>query len=90
MFRTLFYLILAVLVITILRMVIGGLMRSAAQALKAGGTPEGRPSSPSPGGELKRDPVCGTYVAEAASIKRSVGGQVYHFCSAACRDKFSG
>ncbi|HET8548693.1 MAG TPA: YHS domain-containing protein [Bryobacteraceae bacterium] len=87
MFRTLFYLIAAVLIITVLRMVIGRVMRGAAQALRDGGARR-PPSSASPGGELKRDPVCGTYVAESASIKRSVSGQVYHFCSPECRDKF--
>jgi YHS domain-containing protein len=89
MFRTLLYLIAAVLVITVLRMVIGTLMRGASEVLKGGGAPRAaRPSSASAGGELKRDPVCGTYVAEAASIKRSVGGELYHFCSPECRDRF--
>jgi YHS domain-containing protein len=40
------------------------------------------------GGELKRDPVCGTYVSTAVSLKRTVKGQVVHFCSDDCRDKF--
>ena len=40
-------------------------------------------------GELKRDPVCGTFVATDSSIKRTVNGEVIHFCSPACRDKYS-
>ena len=40
------------------------------------------------GGELKRDPVCGTYVSTAVSLTRNVGGQVVHFCSKECRDKY--
>ena len=40
------------------------------------------------GGELRKDPVCGTYVAENASVKKVVDGKPVHFCSAACRDKF--
>ncbi len=40
------------------------------------------------GGELKRDPVCGTFVAVTSSIKTTVNGEVIHFCSAACRDKY--
>jgi len=40
------------------------------------------------GGELKKDPVCGTYVSTAASVTRTVNGQVVHFCSAQCRDKY--
>jgi YHS domain-containing protein len=37
---------------------------------------------------LQQDPVCGTYVAVDTSLKRAVGGRVYHFCSDACRDRF--
>jgi YHS domain-containing protein len=40
------------------------------------------------GGELKQDPVCGTFVAVSSSIKRTVKGEVIHFCSTACRDKY--
>ncbi len=46
-------------------------------------------SGASPGATmLRQDPVCGTYVAIDASLKRIVNGQVVHFCSAECRDKF--
>jgi YHS domain-containing protein len=40
------------------------------------------------GGELKKDPVCGTYVSTSASVTRTVDGQVLHFCSKECRDKY--
>jgi YHS domain-containing protein len=54
------------------------------------------PSAPRPrgtpavqaGGELKKDPVCGTYVSTAASVSRTVDGQVVHFCSKACSDRY--
>jgi len=48
------------------------------------------PSSPGVmmGGELKKDPVCGTYVSTGASVTRTVDGQVVHFCSQECRDKY--
>jgi YHS domain-containing protein len=42
------------------------------------------------GGELKKDLVCGTYVSTAASVTRTVDGQVLHFCSKECRDKYRG
>jgi len=45
------------------------------------------PSVPA-GGELKKDPVCGTYVSTNASVTRTVGGQVMYFCSPECRDKY--
>jgi YHS domain-containing protein len=40
------------------------------------------------GGELKKDPVCGTYVSAAASVTRSINGQVVYFCSEECRDRY--
>lgn len=48
------------------------------------------PSQPTvvAGGELKKDPVCGTYVSTGASVTRTVNGQVLHFCSKECRDKY--
>jgi YHS domain-containing protein len=49
------------------------------------------PSSPPNivvGGELRKDPVCGTYVSPGASVTRTVNGQVLHFCSSECRDKY--
>ncbi|MCL4401119.1 MAG: hypothetical protein M1436_00440 [Acidobacteria bacterium] len=40
------------------------------------------------GGELKKDPVCGTYVAQGAAVTKKVGGEILHFCSTACRDRY--
>ena len=40
------------------------------------------------GGELKKDPVCGTYVSAAASVTRTVNGRLIHFCSKACSDRY--
>jgi YHS domain-containing protein len=39
---------------------------------------------------LHQDPVCGTYVAADASLKRIVDGKVFHFCSEECRDRYAG
>ncbi len=48
------------------------------------------PSAPNVvvGGELKKDPVCGTYVSTGASVTCTVDGKVLHFCSKECRDKY--
>jgi YHS domain-containing protein len=37
---------------------------------------------------LHQDPVCGTYVAAGSSYHKIVKGQVFHFCSEACRDRY--
>jgi len=65
-------------------------LKSLFASLQSGGVPQNRTQPPpvSPGGELKKDPVCGTYVSTAASITQSVNGQVLHFCSKECRDKY--
>lgn len=42
----------------------------------------------STGGELKKDPVCGTYVSTETSVTKRVAGQTIYFCSPACRDKY--
>jgi YHS domain-containing protein len=42
------------------------------------------------GGELKKDPVCGTYVSTAVSLSRVVKGQPVYFCSEECSRKFKG
>jgi YHS domain-containing protein len=42
------------------------------------------------GGELKKDPVCGTYVSTSLGFTRTVKGEVMYFCSKECRDKFVG
>jgi YHS domain-containing protein len=85
MIRNFFRLALVFLAIGLLRYVFA-LISSAVKKSAASPKPE-----PSPGtstiGHLRRDPVCGTYVAEASSIKAQVAGQTVHYCSAACRDK---
>jgi YHS domain-containing protein len=57
-------------------------------------TPQRNPPQPEPavvaGGELKKDPVCGTYVSTSLGVTRTVKGEMVYFCSKECRDKFVG
>jgi YHS domain-containing protein len=48
------------------------------------------PDSPSAATLLHQDPVCGTYVAAGSSFRKICHGEVFHFCSEACRDKYVG
>ncbi len=88
-FRIVAFALLVVVVISILRAVIGlvakGLTSLAEPPRDTASTP--RSAEVPLSGELKRDPVCGTYVSAASSVKKTVNGEVLHFCSAACRDK---
>src|SRR5579863_7374806 len=95
MFRAIFYLLLTVVVITVLKSIIGIVLRGVSEAMKPGSSTPGPASRGSNQvnqvpltGELKKDPVCGTYIAAATSIKEKVGGQTFHFCSPECRDKY--
>ncbi len=38
--------------------------------------------------KLVRDPVCGMHVAEVLAVPLRESGELVHFCSVACRDKY--
>lgn len=52
------------------------------------GRPEGGPEQPTPDAELIKDPQCGAYFLRQRGIKGVVNGEVVHFCSEACYDKY--
>lgn len=87
MFRLIFYLLGMLVFITLIRGVIGVLGRALSSFITPPPPPAPKPEMPV-SGELKKDPACGTYISAATSIKRTVDGETYHFCSAECRDKF--
>jgi YHS domain-containing protein len=94
MFRVIIYLLLTVAAITVLKGIVGIFLKGVAQAMKDNpGAPGARSTNRGSHqvpltGELKKDPVCGTYIAAASSLKETVAGQTVHFCSAECRDKY--
>jgi YHS domain-containing protein len=91
MFRAILEMIAVVLIITVLRSVIGILSKGFGEMFRASSaSPSAGPRAPSvpSGGELKKDPVCGTFISPTTAIQKRVGGETYYFCSAACRDKF--
>ena len=88
MLRSIFRLFLVFIAALFIRQVTVLLMRAFSQMTGGPGSPPAAPRPQQSGGELKKDPVCGTFVAVASSIKRNVDGEVVHFCSTACRDKY--
>jgi uncharacterized protein len=38
--------------------------------------------------EMKKDPVCGTYIPENQAIKYKYSGETLYFCSDECKQKF--
>ena len=79
-----FPLLLFLFVRSLLRNFLAGFSRNRMQP---GSAARQAPDVPA-AGELKKDPVCGTYVSTAASVTRTIGGEVMHFCSKECRDKY--
>lgn len=81
--------LLPLLVFALLRSFFRGMFRSKREVTRPAQQAQ-PPSQPNVvvGGELKKDPVCGTYVSTGASVTRTVDGQLLHFCSKECRDKY--
>lgn len=38
--------------------------------------------------EMKKDPICGTFVPASQAHKLTSGKETYYFCSQSCKDKF--
>ena len=90
MFRLLFRFLILLIVIALVRYLFAAVSRAISQTFNPK-TPPRAASAPAPdnfGGELKKDPVCGTYVSTQTSVKKTINGELVHFCSIDCRDKF--
>jgi YHS domain-containing protein len=92
MLRALAYLIASVLVISVVRSIIGIVLKGFSDLFHPASPPQKSAgvSKVPVGGELKKDPVCGTFISTSTAIQKRVGGEVYYFCSEECRDKFNG
>ncbi len=82
--RVLFFALLFRALWRILIGVVHGLSAPAANARVGRQSPR----APSASTALVKDPVCGTYVAQAQALSLVVGGANYYFCSEGCRQSF--
>ena len=66
--------------------------QDATAAGSAGGAGVGAASGDTQNGvaarRLVRDPICGMHVAEVLAVPLRESGELVHFCSVACRDKY--
>ena len=91
MFRFLTLILITLFLLTIVRSVVSLILRGFSELMQSQSSPQSRPA---PGkdvplsGELKKDPVCGTYTAAASSIQQTIRGKTFYFCSPQCRDKY--
>jgi uncharacterized protein len=90
MFRLVFRFLVLVVFFAFLRYVITAVARVFSQTMRSQSSPPPVQQVPKSelGGELKQDPVCGTFVPTTSSVRKTVNGELVYFCSAACRDKF--
>jgi YHS domain-containing protein len=90
MFRLVFRFLLLLVFFAFLRYVITTVARVFSQTMRSQSSQPPGQQVPDRklGGELKQDPVCGTFVSTTSSIQKTVNGELVYFCSAACRDKF--
>lgn len=91
MLRFITYLLITLFLITVVRSIVGVVLRGFSELLQTKPTAQSaaRPSQSVPlTGELKKDPVCGTYTAAASSVQQTIRGETLYFCSAVCRDKY--
>jgi uncharacterized protein len=89
MFRLFFRVLLLLVAIAFIRYVIRTVGRVFSEAVNPQANPERAKQADSvTGGELKQDPVCGTFVPVSTSVKKTINGELLHFCSVSCRDKF--
>ncbi len=88
MIKVVLYLLLIVVLISIIRSVLGVAAKALGGFFGSAGAGQNASNTPQHAGELKRDPVCGTYVSTATSVKRTIAGQVVHFCSESCSARY--
>jgi YHS domain-containing protein len=88
--RFLFWLLIVSWSMWLLRRFVGWLLRDAAAATQQSTDATSMAQTAEVARRLVRDPVCGMHIDETLSIPFRVEGELIHFCSTDCRDKFAG
>ncbi len=86
--RYLFEILSWVFIFLAIRVILRNLLAGYRRSRPAPGARSGEQSAVPTGGELKKDPICGTYVSTATSLSLNSHGQLVYFCSKECRDKY--
>lgn len=83
MLRFLFWVVLVSWILAVLRRIVGQMVRA-----NTGSKPYMDVPNNSVNQKLVRDPVCGMHLAAEIAVPLKQGGEVLHFCSVECRDRF--
>lgn len=90
--RILLWIVRALAILLLIRMILHALFGSRRAARRTqsapgpGGPPRGQERI---GGELVRDPNCGTYIPKARALAVGTGDAAQYFCSTECRDAYA-
>jgi YHS domain-containing protein len=94
MFRFLFQFVALLIFFAVARTVLTWIVRTVLGSFRASSQQAQRGPEPrrdqvmASGGELQKDPVCGTFVPVSSKWTRVVSGETVYFCSADCRERF--
>jgi YHS domain-containing protein len=72
----------------LLRSLLTPLVNAVVALLSPSPSPPSTTETPKPAAELKRDPVCGAFIAPELAVIDQHKGQAVHFCSKKCRDEY--
>jgi YHS domain-containing protein len=75
----------------VVRSLVTGVVNAFKGASEAANTPSAAPHVPGElqsAGELRKDPVCDTYISVPSPWAKLVKGETVYFCSKECRDRF--
>jgi len=81
--RFVFWVVVVSWGVALLRRLVQRMGRGAAQSQAAVDVPNDAITR-----KLVRDPVCGMHIAEVLALPLRQDGELLHFCSTACRDKY--
>ena len=90
--RILFWIVRALAILLLIRIIFRGLFGSRPSAARTQGGPvpgAGPRAQERIGGELVRDPNCGTYIPKARALVVGSGDAAEYFCSTECRDAYA-
>lgn len=88
--RFLFWLFVVSWSVWLLRRVFGWMLQNTASVPQQHRNASASSETQGASRRLVRDPVCGMHVDETLSIPLRDGGELVHFCSATCRDAYTG
>jgi YHS domain-containing protein len=88
--RLLFWLVVLFWTVVMLRRTVRWALRGLFSLPQNDHTSAKEQSASSGSRRLVRDPVCGMHIAEERAIPLRTRGEIVHFCSISCRDRYAG